>query len=110
MRIELLGTSFTVHTDEDPERLRDIVDYYKTKVQEIQGSVSTDDELKVAILAGLLSVDELFKARGEVEPASSANTADTEEKKESSASDGEVEEVEEIANNLIETLDATLDE
>lgn len=110
MRIELLGTSFTVHTDEDPDRLRDIVDYYRTKVQEIQSSVSTDDELKVAILAGLLSVDELFKARGETESASAASTAQTENGEQSSGADEEGEEVEVIAHNLIETLEETLGE
>ena len=110
MRIELLGTSFTVHTDEDPERLRDIVDYYKTKVQEIQSSVSTSDELKVAILAGLLSVDELFKTREEAGPASSVSTTEAAESGENSDAGGDGEEVEAIANDLIETLDSTLNE
>ncbi|TVQ96178.1 MAG: cell division protein ZapA [Spirochaetaceae bacterium] len=63
MKIELLGTSFSIQTDEDPRHLQDIVDYLKTKIQEIRSSVSTSDELKVSILAALLVTDELFKER-----------------------------------------------
>jgi cell division protein ZapA (FtsZ GTPase activity inhibitor) len=100
MRIELLGTSFTIHTDEDPRRLRDIVDYYRTKVQEIQGSVSTSDPLKIAILAGLLSVDEVFKAR-ESAPEEEAGTDGV---------SGEAAEIEAIADDLIHTLDSSLEE
>ena len=98
MRIELLGTSFTIHTDEDPKRLRDIVDYYRTKVQEIQGSVSTSDPLKIAILAGLLSVDETFKARDASTAAASETPAE------------EADQIEAIADDLINTLDSSLEE
>jgi cell division protein ZapA len=103
MRIELLGTAFTIHTDEDPERLRDLVDYYKTKVQEIQGSVSTQDPLKIAILAGLLSTDELFKLRDRSSGADANASA-----KESSSEEGE--EIAAIADDLIRTLESSLDE
>ncbi len=64
MKIELLGTSFVIQTDEDPKHLNDIVDYLKTKIQEVRSSVSTTDPLKIAILAALLTTDELFKERG----------------------------------------------
>lgn len=105
MRIELLGTSFTIHTDEDPERLRDIVDYYKTKVQEIRGSVSTTDSLKIAILAGLLSVDEVFKAR------EAGGTDDTDaDTVDQGLGGGEAEEIGAIAENLIDALDSSLEE
>lgn len=63
MKIELLGTSFVIQTDEDPKHLNDIVDYLKTKIQEVRSSVSTNDPLKIAILAALLTTDELFKER-----------------------------------------------
>lgn len=113
MRIELLGTSFTIHTDEDPRRLRDIVDYYRTKVQEIQGSVSTGDPLKIAILAGLLSVDEVFKAReadaGD-EPATAEGGAAEGGAAEGGAADTDAAEIEAIADDLIHTLDSSLEE
>jgi cell division protein ZapA (FtsZ GTPase activity inhibitor) len=63
MRIELLGQSFTIRSDEDPEYLGDLVDYYATKLQEVRDSVDTTDSVKLAILAGLITVDELFQAR-----------------------------------------------
>jgi cell division protein ZapA (FtsZ GTPase activity inhibitor) len=111
MRIELLGTSFTIHTDEDPERVRDLVDYYKTKVQEIQGSVSTSDPLKIAILAGLLSADEVFKAREKLEAAETnsgqggGGGAGTEA---GEAGGAEADQIEAIAHELIDTLDSSL--
>ena len=63
MKIELLGASFVIQTDEDPEHLKDLVDYLKTKIQEVRSSVSTTDPLKLAILSALLATDELFKER-----------------------------------------------
>ena len=63
MRIDILGTSFTIQTDEDPEYLNDLLDYLRTKIEEIRKKVDTPDNLKVAILASLLMADELFKER-----------------------------------------------
>ncbi|MFP4373501.1 MAG: cell division protein ZapA [Spirochaetaceae bacterium] len=104
MRIELLGTSFTIHTDEDPRRLRDILDYYRTKVQEIQGSVSTTDPVKIAILAGLLAVDEVFKARDAADPAGAPPG------EEGRDADSDADRIEAIADDLIHTLDSSLNE
>jgi cell division protein ZapA (FtsZ GTPase activity inhibitor) len=64
MQIELLGTSFNVQTDEDPEYFREVVELYRSKVAEIQQSVSTADPLKVAILAGILAADDYLKLNG----------------------------------------------
>jgi cell division protein ZapA (FtsZ GTPase activity inhibitor) len=64
MRIELLGTSFSVQTDEDPEYFREVVEYFRSRVTEIQRSVSTSDPLKVAILAGILASDDYMKLTG----------------------------------------------
>ena len=64
MRIELLGTSFTVQTDEDPEYFREVVEHFRSKVEEIRESVSTTDPLKIAILAGILAADDYMKLTG----------------------------------------------
>ena len=92
MRIDLLGTSFTIETDESPEYLERIVTYYRERIREIESSVSTTDPLKKAILAAILSIDELFTL------------------KERSLPEGEAEEFERIAERLIKTLDETLQE
>jgi len=65
MQIELLGTSFSVRTDEDPEYFREVVERFRTKINEIQRTVSTSDPLKVAILAGILAADDYMKLNGE---------------------------------------------
>ena len=92
MRIDLLGTSFTIETDESPEYLERIVAYYRERIREIESSVSTTDPLKKAILAAILSIDELFTVKEEQLPA------------------GEAEEFSQIAERLIRTLDETLAE
>ena len=65
MRIELLGTSFQIQTDESPERMQRIIDLFREKVDEVAGGVSTRDPLKRAILAGLLVSDEVVRFREE---------------------------------------------
>jgi len=64
MRIELLGTSFSVRTDEDPQYLQEVVEYFRGKVEEVQKSGTTGDPLKQAILAGILASDEYMKSIG----------------------------------------------
>jgi len=64
MQIELLGTSFSVRTDEDPEYFQEVVEHFRAKVHEIQRSVSTSDPLKIAILAGILASDDYMKLTG----------------------------------------------
>lgn len=89
MRIELLGTSFTIETDEEPEYLERIVRYYKERVAEIESSVSTTDPLKKAILAAILSIDELFSLRD---------------------GRGDSPEIERITEEVIRTLEESLEE
>lgn len=62
-QIKLLGTSFTLKADEDPEYLKQVIWNLKKKVEEIQGSVTIHDPLKIAILAGLSLSDELLKLK-----------------------------------------------
>ena len=92
MRIELLGASFTLQSDEDPDYVADLVDFFRTKIDEIRTSVSTRDPLKLAILSALLVTDELFKER-------SSKHVQTER-------DGE--EMRRIAQELIAQLDRTM--
>ena len=64
MQIDLLGTSFRVHSDEDPEYFREVVEHFRSKIAEIPRSVSTSDPLKIAILAGILAADDFLKLNG----------------------------------------------
>jgi len=64
MRIDLLGAEFNINTDENPEYLEEVVEYYRSKVAEIRSSVGTSDPLKIAILAGILTADDVLKKTG----------------------------------------------
>ena len=90
MDIELLGTSFSVRTDEDPEYFREVVEHFKTKVREIEQSVATRDPLKIAILAGILAADDYLKLTGNRRQ--------------------EASEARQITDTLISELDRVLDE
>jgi cell division protein ZapA len=63
VKIEILGTSFVVQSDEEPEYLSRIVEYYKSKVTEVRTSAPSADSLKCAILTGVIIADELFKEK-----------------------------------------------
>lgn len=95
MRIDLLGTSFTLHSDEDPEYVEDLVRYVRSKIAEISGTVTTRDNLKIAILVSILLADELFKQR---DGSGQANAAAA----------GAHEEVNRITDSLISRIDALL--
>ncbi len=94
LRVELLGSSFLLQTDEDPGYVAELVDYFKTKVQDVQGNVQTGDPLKIAILSGLLAIDELFQARDSLRDYESPDQKT----------------VQRIAGQLIEDLDNSLED
>ncbi len=97
MKIDLLGTSFTLQSDEDPEYLAELVGYLRTKISEVSSTVTTRDNLKLAILSAILVADELFKER---EQGQHRNSGDTQT----------AEEVNRIATDLIARIDDTLGE
>jgi cell division protein ZapA len=90
VQIDLLGTTFTVKTDEDEAYLREVVALFTRKVSEVQKTVATADPLKTAILAGVLVTDELLKLTG--------------------TNRGETMEARKLAESLIGELSDALDE
>ena len=62
-RIELLGTSFTIRSEEDPAYFEDVVAYLRKRVDETAAQIAITDPLKVAIVVALNVVDELFRER-----------------------------------------------
>lgn len=95
VQIQILGATFTIQADEDPEYLSRLVEYLSDKVHEIERTVSTKDPLRISILAGILLADELFKDR---------------ERLNSTLSPTESEEAEQIAQRLIRSIDESLRE
>jgi len=94
MKIELLGTSFNIETNAEPEYLNEVLDFYNIKIEEVKNSVNTSDPIKIAILAGILVVDEYFKE---------TQILKSKIKKEHNNED------EHKVDNMIETLDKLLD-
>ncbi|MGI9255879.1 MAG: cell division protein ZapA [Salinispira sp.] len=98
MKIELLGTSFLLQSDEDREYLKKVVQYFEKKLDETRRTVDTSDPLKLAILAGMMITDEFFTSKkGSSELASDLTVND-------------LEEAEQITLNLIDTISQTLRE
>jgi cell division protein ZapA (FtsZ GTPase activity inhibitor) len=63
LKIEILGTSFVVQSEESIEHLSRVGAYLKAKVEEARSRYSFADPLTVALLAGLNVADELFRLR-----------------------------------------------
>jgi cell division protein ZapA (FtsZ GTPase activity inhibitor) len=61
LRLDLLGTSFSITADEAPEYLAELLNRYKLIVERTQQSTGLKDPLKAAILTGFLLCDELQK-------------------------------------------------
>lgn len=97
-RIELLGTSFQIQSDESPEYLQKLLNHFGNRIDEIEQSVATGDPLKKAILAALLVTDELF--RSETRTENSPNTA--------AAPSAEIEEIGAITERIIRQIDQVL--
>lgn len=61
--VNLLGTSFVIKTDEEPEYISRVLKYLRLKTAELEKSMALNDPLKIAIISSILITDELFKAR-----------------------------------------------
>jgi cell division protein ZapA (FtsZ GTPase activity inhibitor) len=96
VQIKLLGTSFTIQVDEDPQYIQQLVAFLERKSREIEESGSVKDPLRISILTGLLVADELFKER---ERSTSSHPPST---------DKHDEELSRLTEQIIRRLDSTL--
>ncbi|MCH5294732.1 MAG: cell division protein ZapA [Treponema sp.] len=60
LKIDILGTSFTIQSPADDEHLQSLLSYYKDITSAFSG---THDPLQISILSGLTLVDELLKEK-----------------------------------------------
>jgi cell division protein ZapA (FtsZ GTPase activity inhibitor) len=93
LRIDVLGASFTIQSDESAEHLERVSAYLREKVEEVKARYSFATPLTLALLAALNIADELVKER-------SGRAA--------RATAGAPRELEEIAAGLIEQIDGAL--
>ncbi len=63
LHIDLLGTSFTIQTNEDSEYLEKLLGYYKKITEDVSKINSINSSLQVSILSGLMLCDELYKEK-----------------------------------------------
>ncbi|MCF7915770.1 MAG: cell division protein ZapA [Spirochaetaceae bacterium] len=59
VRIHLLGTSFTIKTNENPEYVQQLVYKVEKRFEQIRKSMGVTDPLRTAIISSILTVDEL---------------------------------------------------
>ena len=63
LKIDILGSSFTIRSSEDPVYLEQVIWYLEDKIRETQKKLPVSDPLKIAILSGFFLVDELMKEK-----------------------------------------------
>ena len=87
LRINMLGADFTIQATEEPEYLEKLLGYYKRITDDVKNIPSIKTPLQVAILSGIMIVDELYKEKeekikmenGTYVPAPQQESADSEE-------------------------------
>jgi cell division protein ZapA (FtsZ GTPase activity inhibitor) len=94
LRIDLLGTSFSISADEDPVYLENLLNRYRQVIENTQRTTGLKDPLKISIIAGFLLCDDLQKLteRGQENPVNS----------------GDSQEAEQLTQDLIMRLDRAL--
>lgn len=63
LNVNVLGASFELEADQKNEYLQALYGYYLSVLERAKGISDVEDPLKVAIIAGLLLSDEVFKVR-----------------------------------------------
>jgi len=63
LKIEMLGTSFTIQANEDNDYLEKLLGYYKRITEDVNKIDSIKNPLQVAILSGIMICDELYKEK-----------------------------------------------
>jgi cell division protein ZapA len=87
LQIDVLGTSFSIKASEDEEYLKKLLGYYKKIVEEIKKSGMMSKELHIAILAGIMLCDELYKEKSKTAKIARSSTEDPQGEAEKLAQD-----------------------
>lgn len=65
VRINVLGTSFVIQTDETEQYINSLLAYFQTRLDLVAQDSRVTDPLKQSILASIYILDELFRERVE---------------------------------------------
>ena len=63
LKIDMLGTNFTIQANEDDEYLDKLLGYSKRITEDVKQIESIKTPLQVAILSGIMICDELYKEK-----------------------------------------------
>jgi hypothetical protein len=63
LRVDILGTSFSITVDEDALYVESLLGRYRRMIENTQKTTGLEDPLKTAIIAGFLLCDEVEKLR-----------------------------------------------
>ena len=61
--VEILGVSFSIKTDDDPEYIQGLVSELKKRLSDISRQMKIVDPLKLAIITNLLTLDEMHHSK-----------------------------------------------
>lgn len=59
--IEILGVSFTIRTDENPDYIQGLVAELKERLSGVSGQMKIVDPLKLSLITNLLTLDEMHQ-------------------------------------------------
>ncbi|MBQ8211990.1 MAG: cell division protein ZapA [Treponema sp.] len=63
LKVDLLGTSFTIQANEETEYLEKLLGYYKRITDDVQKIDTVKTPLQISILSGIMLCDELYKEK-----------------------------------------------
>lgn len=63
LKIDMLGTSFTIQANGDDEYLEELLGYYSRITDDVLKIDSLNNPLQSAIIAGIMLCDELYKEK-----------------------------------------------
>ncbi len=79
--IQVLGTSFRIQVNEDPQYMEKIIKYLENVINKVEHTTAIKDPLKTSILASVFIIDELFKLKeGSGDPAVEKEVSELTEK------------------------------
>ena len=75
-KIRLLGSSFSLKIDEDPEYFQNIIKNIEQKISAVESSMSVTDPLRIALISCILITDDLLKEQDKNRQGLSVEDAD----------------------------------
>lgn len=75
-KIRLLGSSFSLKVDEDPEYFQKIINTIEKKISSLESTMSEKDPLRIALLSCILLTDDLLKEQDKKKQGLSPEVAD----------------------------------